>query len=166
MTNTDSAAETTEESAMDNLDKLSFSQLQELSRAAEAKASVLRSKALQFPDRYQAALDEANAQLTAVGDRLRDIGGAEGITLQDREGTAPTYSDKFGAYAKDVDVANLGGVGIDFSNTNPDLARQVMAGEVTLEEARETVGEPPPVTPATTPSSVQPISGEPAAPAA
>lgn len=160
---TQTVAEATEENAMDNIADMTFPQLMEASRAIESKAQVLRNLSFQMPDRYQGVLEEAEAKSKEITDRLREFGGVAEV-LQDREGTAPSLADKFGNYAENADVANLGGIGIDFSNTNPDLARQVMAGEVSLEDAREQVGEPPPRTTATNPSSAEPIA--PTAPAA
>lgn len=156
-----SAAERTEETAMANLEGMSYAQLVEMSRAAEAKASVLRSLALRN-DKYQGALDEANGQLKEIGDRLRDVGGAEATALQDRQGTAPSYSDRHGAFAEDAVTANLGGIGIDYSNVNPDLAKQVMTGEVTPEEGLEQAGEPPPVTTEDVPQPGEPPAETPA----
>ena len=128
-----------------DLDKMNFNQLVELSRATEARANVFRSRAT-FNDGMRPALDEALADAKLIADKLRDMGGDLSLLgRQDPEGTAPTYSDAHGSYAPDVETAQLGGVGINFSNTEPELAKQVMTGEVTTEDALEQAGPVVPI---------------------
>lgn len=124
-----------------NVEELSTDELLSLARAAESKVNVFSQLSRSDPDRHTEQLATAQADLQKYADALKEhnytIGG-EMIdptkTVPDKEGTAPTLADGEGNYAADATVANIGGIGIRNSNTDPEgalaeLKRRAEEGE-------------------------------------
>lgn len=122
--------DTTEDPAEElDLEKLTTDELLALARAAESKANVFAQLAQSDPERHSAQAEEANAELQKYADALKEHNyTASGAmidptkTVPDKEGTAPTLADATGTYAEDAVVANIGGIGINNSNADPDGA--------------------------------------------
>lgn len=156
-----------------NLDNLSHAELIAMSRAHESRMNVLRNRSLQDPQRYGRRFKEVTADHRAITDRLRDMGGTDPVaTVPDKEGTAPTLADAHGNFAPDAKVANIGGIGIRDSNTNPERAKAELEATVAgdrerVEQLRGEAVEPEPVEPApgavVNPPAPEDIGGEPAA---
>lgn len=107
---------------MADVKNMSRPELEAHSRNLEAKMNVLRSKASQN-EAFDKPLGETNKEYEQVSRRLADMDNERREV--DLEGTAPTLSDRTGAFAPDAETARLGGVGIHDSNENPDEARKV-----------------------------------------
>lgn len=113
-----------------NLDDMTTDELLALTRAAEARANVFRGL-VQVNDSHQEALDAAQGDLQKYSDALKDrnydMTGAlidPTKTVPDKEGTEPTLADATGTYAENAVVANIGGIGINDSNADPDGAME------------------------------------------
>ena len=132
------AAQDTEEKRQEvNLDDLTTDELLAMTRAAEARANVFRGLA-KGDESHQPALDAAQADLQKYSDALKDhnmdTSGAvidPTLTVLDKEGTSPTMADATGTFAADAETANIGGIGINDSNADPEGALEKLkeAGE-------------------------------------
>ena len=114
-----------------DLEKLTTDELLALVRAAESRVNVFAQLNRGEPERYQEALEEATADMQKYADALKDhnyFPTGDMIdptkTVPDKEGTAPTLADGTGTFAEDAVVANIGGIGINDSNANPEGALQ------------------------------------------
>jgi hypothetical protein len=114
-----------------NLDDLTNEEVLALSRAAEAKANVFRGLAAR-DDKYRTRLADVTAEAQEYADHIRDQGLDPASTdptstVPDKEGTAPSLADGEGNFADHAEIANLGGIGINDSNTNPEAVRAELA---------------------------------------
>lgn len=112
----------------ENLDDMSTDELLSLSRAAESRVNVFTQLA-DVNAKHQPALDKAAADFRRYADALKehnyDPTGAlidPRLTVPDKEGTAPTLADATGTFAADAETANVGGIGINDSNADPEGA--------------------------------------------
>lgn len=112
----------------EDIDNMTTDELLSMSRAAESRLNVFSQLAVNS-DRHGAALADAKADFDRYASALKehnyDPTGAlidPTLTVPDKEGTAPTLSDATGAFAADAEVANIGGIGINDSNADPDGA--------------------------------------------
>lgn len=113
----------------EDIDNMTTDELLAMSRAAESRMNVFTSLSLQQGDRHSAALEDAKSDFARYADALKDhnmdVTGAvvdPTATVPDKEGTAPTLADATGSFAADAEVANIGGIGINDSNADPDGA--------------------------------------------
>jgi hypothetical protein len=131
-----------------NYDDLTVDELRALSRSAESRANVFRSLAGR-DEKYRGRLDEVNADFRDLSQRLRDQGVDPSntdptSTVVDKEGTAPTLADGQGNFADHAETANLGGIGINDSNTDPEGVRQELSDRAdpdSIEERQRRVAE-------------------------
>lgn len=119
-------------------DEMTHTELQDHSRAAEARAAVFRGRAAQDP-RFNGKLQEARESAVDINTRLRDMDDPVNV-VPDKEGTAPTLADATGTFAADAEVANVGGIGIKDSNADPEKAKEIMTGERAPDTPEEEVG--------------------------
>ena len=122
-----------------------------LARRHESEAQVLRARANRSggtaADRMADAFDrlakQAEQQAKASSTALTDIEPAK----PDPEGTARQLADSEGNFAANAEVAAVGGIGIDASNTDPKTGKPAQtieqAGVATQEGAQKIVGDQP-----------------------
>jgi hypothetical protein len=142
-----------------------------LSRKAESEANVFRIRQMKMPDHkgYQSRLKETDGAIKESAEeveRIRELAPPD----RDPEGTRQTLSDKAGNFAPNAEVAGVGGVGMDYSNSAsggeqaadadsvemvPTLGEQQMVGVVGLGGRLEPV-EPAEVDPAQPPGATSP----------
>lgn len=129
-----------------------------LSRASEARANVFRGLSLRYPERFDDRLGELASEAQRYTAELKERGMAPDmvtgnwdptLTVLDKEGTAPTLADGEGNFAADARTANIGGIGIRDSNTDPDGAMEKLRAlsdpemikerQAAIKEAQETI---------------------------
>lgn len=113
-----------------------------VARAHESRAQILRSKASGNPA-YKKLADEADRDAQKYA---RKAAGLPEVK-PDPEGTARQLADSEGNFAANADVAAVGGIGIDASNTDPKTGKPAttieQAGVATHEGAQKIVGDQP-----------------------
>jgi hypothetical protein len=122
-----------------------------IARRDESRAQILRARANRnggtAADRMADAFDrlakQAEQQSKASSTALADI---EPIK-PDPEGTARQLADSKGNFAANAEVASVGGIGIEASNTDPTTGKPAQtieqAGVATQEGAQKIVGDQP-----------------------
>lgn len=119
----------------EDIDNMTTDELLSMSRNAESRMNVFTQLA-QTSDRHQAGLDAARADFDRYAAALKehnyDPTGAlidPTLTVVDKEGTAPTLADATGTFAADAETANVGGIGINDSNADPEGAKEKLAAQ-------------------------------------
>lgn len=87
-------------------------------RAAESKVHVLMSKASEN-DAYQKDADSAMQELSDIQSELDDM-RSNPPNFEDKSGTRAGLSDSIGNFARNAQVANAGGIGVEGSNSTED----------------------------------------------
>lgn len=130
----------------EDLDNMTTDEVLALSRAAESRMNVFRSLA-NGDDRHGPALAKAQADYQRYADVLRDHNydptGAmidPTLTVPDKEGTAPTLADATGTFAADAETANVGGIGINDSNADPEGAKAKLEEQAARDDMTDARG--------------------------
>lgn len=122
-----------------------------IARRDESRAQILRARANRsggnamdrLANVFDKMAEQAEKQLKASSDALADL---EPI-MPDPEGTARQLADSAGNFAANAEVASVGGIGIDASNTDPKTGKPAtkieQAGLSTHEGAQKIVGDQP-----------------------
>lgn len=122
-----------------------------IARRDESRAQILRARANRsggnamdrLANVFDKMAEQAEKQLKASSDALADLEPAK----TDPEGTARQLADSAGNFAANADVASVGGIGIDASNTDPKTGKPAktieQAGVATHEGAQKIVGDQP-----------------------
>ncbi|MBB4000957.1 hypothetical protein [Aurantimonas endophytica] len=116
-----------------------------IARRDESRAHILRSRANRAGggavERLASAFDKMAQQAEKASRQSADaIDDIEPPQL-DKAGTAPTLSDSAGNFAPNPDVANVGGIGVEASNTKAGTDEQAQRAEdVDLSGATTGVG--------------------------
>lgn len=116
-----------------------------IARRDESRAQILRAKAHRTGGDSMDRLATAFSKLAdqAEKDARKSADAVENIDppKPDLSGTAPTLSDSAGNYAPNPEVANVGGIGVEASNTKAGTDEQAQRPEdVDLSGAVEGVG--------------------------
>lgn len=113
-----------------------------VARAAESRAQILRSKAAANPA-YAKMADKAEREAKNASRRVAGLPEVH----PDPEGTAQHLADTDGNFAANAQVASVGGIGIEASNTEVSSRQPAQtieqAGEAITEGAQTIVGDQP-----------------------
>ncbi|GGD43459.1 hypothetical protein [Aureimonas glaciei] len=116
-----------------------------IARRDESRAQILRARANRTGgnsvERLAAAFDKMAAQAEKASRQSTDALGDIDQPQPDKAGTAPTLSDSAGNFAPNPAVANVGGIGVEASNTKAGTGQQAEKPEdVDLSGATAGVG--------------------------
>lgn len=120
-----------------------------IARRDESRAQILRSRATAAGgtavDKLATAFGKLADQAAADSKQSADAAGRVEPTPPDPEGTARQLADSEGNFAPNAEVAAVGGIGIDASNTDVTTGKPAQtidqAGVATTEGAEKIVGD-------------------------